>query len=74
MNGPKQEKACQISIGGVNYYTMFGAADYLKISVRSLIRLVNAKAITYMRHERGTLFKQEWLNERLERQTIFARR
>lgn len=74
MIAQNENKACQIPVGDLNYYTVTGAANYLKISERTLNRLVNCRKITYMKHERGTLFLKEWLDERLQKQVIFSTR
>ena len=57
-------------LNGKSYYTVEGASERLGISRSSLCRELRKKAIRVLKHPRGNLFLQEWLDEWIERKTF----
>jgi len=54
------------------YLTVEEAAQYLRVSGRTLYTLMKKKQITFTRVREGVRFRLQWLNDYMERRTVKA--
>jgi len=54
------------------YLTVDEAAQYLRISRRTLYTLMNRKQVTFTRVREGVRFRLQWLNDYLDKRTVKA--
>ena len=54
------------------YLTIEEAAQYLRVSRRTMATLVRTKQVTFTRARGGLRFRLQWLNDYLDRRTVKA--
>jgi excisionase family DNA binding protein len=54
------------------YLTIKEAAQYLRVSRRTIYTLMERKQLTYTRVREGLRFRLQWLNEYLDKRTVVA--
>jgi excisionase family DNA binding protein len=54
------------------YLNIFEAAQYLRVSSRTIHTLIRNKQLTYTRVRGGLRFRLQWLNEYLDKRTVRA--
>jgi excisionase family DNA binding protein len=52
------------------YLTVEEAAQYLRVSRRTLYTLMKRKQITFTRVREGVRFRLQWLNDYMDRRTV----
>jgi excisionase family DNA binding protein len=54
------------------YLTIKEAAQYLRVSRRTIYTLMERKQLTYTRVREGLRFRLQWLNDYLDKRTVLA--
>jgi excisionase family DNA binding protein len=54
------------------YLTIEEAAQYLRVSRRTMHTLIKTKQVTFTRVREGLRFRLQWLNEYLDQRTVKA--
>ena len=54
------------------YLTVDEAAQYLRVSRRTLCTLMKRKQITFTRVREGVRFRLQWLNDYMDKRTVSA--
>ncbi len=54
------------------YLTLEEAAQYLRVSLRTMHTLKKTKQVTFTRVRDGVRFRLQWLNEYLDKRTVKA--
>jgi excisionase family DNA binding protein len=54
------------------YLNIEEAAQYLRVSRRTIYTLMEKKQVTYTRVREGLRFRLQWLNEYLDKRTVVA--
>jgi len=69
---PNQTAAILVFESPRLYLTVDEAAQYLRVSRRTLYTLMKRKQITFTRVREGVRFRLQWLNDYLDRRTARA--
>lgn len=74
MKKTQKKKTLVFKVGDKNYYTIAGAVSRSESSESTIKRAINARLLKAMRHPKGWLILDEWIDEWLERRTTITKK